>query len=125
MIQDTLIPTKRVDIDPSLRRNKVNEHFVKGPIPLRWLHRAGALPGKAFTLGILLFFFYGMNPGRPIKVTRQSLKGFSISEDAYRDGLKRLEEAGLVSVSRSPGRRASIQVNGAELEKRPPVTDDS
>ena len=125
MIQDTLIPTKRVDIEPSLRRNKVNEYFVKGPIPLRWLHQAGALPGKAFTLGLLLFWFYGMNPDRPIKVTRRSLKDFSISEDAYRDGLKRLEEVGLVSVSRSPGQRASIQVNGAKLEKRPPVTSDS
>ena len=124
MIQDSLIPTKRVDIDSSLRRNKVNEYFVKGPIPLRWLRQAGALPGKAFTLGILLFWSYGMNPNRPIKVTRQSLKNFSISEDAYRDGLKRLEEAGLVSVSRPPGQRAIIQLNGAKLEKRSPVTDD-
>ena len=118
MIQDTLIPTKRVDVDPSLRRNKVNEYFVKGPIPLWWLHKASTLPGKAFTLGILLLWFHGMDPNKPFKVTKKSLEEFSMSQDAYRDGLKRLEEAGLASVSRSPGQRALIRLIGAELKKQ-------
>ena len=51
-----------------------------------------------------------MNPTKPIKVTTKSLKNFSVSEDAYRDGLKRLEEAGLVSVTRKKGQRALIEI---------------
>jgi len=59
-----------------------------------------------------------MDATKPIKVTKKSLEEFSLSKDAYRDGLKRLEEAGLVSVSRPAGQRALIRLIGAELKKQ-------
>ena len=67
-----------------------------------------------------------MNPAKPIKVTTKSLKYFSLSEDAYRDGLKRLEEAGLVSVKRKNGQRALIEIIVLEDEAvRPPKATGS
>ena len=118
IVSDILIPVRRLDINQPLRRSPNKEYFLKGPIPLRWLHKASALPGKAFTLGILLLWFHGIDPNKPIKVTKKSLEEFSISKDAYRDGLKRLEEAGLLSVSRPSGQRALIWLIGAELKKQ-------
>jgi len=110
MDQDALIPTRHLDMGMSLGSTKPKEYFLKGPIPLRWLHKAATLPGKAYTLGTIIWWFYGMNPTEPIKVTSKSLKEFSISEDAYRDGLQRLEAADLVSVIRRPGQRSEIRV---------------
>jgi hypothetical protein len=110
MDQDALIPTRRLDVGMSLGPTKSKEYFLRGPIPLRWLHRAATLPGKAYTLGTILWWFYGINPTKPIKVTSKSIEEFSISEDAYRDGLNRLEAAGLVSVIRRPGQRTEVRI---------------
>ena len=110
MVKDSDIPTKIINVSgiPVVKTAKV--YFLRGPIPLPWLQRAASLPGKAYTLGSILWWFKGMNPTKPIKVTTKSLKNFSVSEDAYRDGLKRLEEAGLVSVTRKKGQRALIEI---------------
>lgn len=110
MVEDALIPVRRVDNGIPLVAKKAKGYFLRGPIPLVWLQRAAGLPGKAYTLCTILWWFYGMNPTRPIKVTTKSLKEFSISEDAYRDGLRRLEQAGLVIVTRPKGQRALIEI---------------
>jgi len=117
-MSDANIPVRKLDlgVTPQRERSRTTEYFLKGPIPLRWLHAAASLPGKAYTLGNVLWWFRGMNPTKPIKVTRKSLAEFSISEDAYRDGLKRLEEAGLVKVTRPIGQRALVEILEPELK---------
>jgi hypothetical protein len=110
MVKDADIPTKIVSLDTAPVAKTAKVYFLRGPIPLPWLKRAALLPGKAYTLGTILWWFKGMNPTKPIKVTTKSLKDFSLSEDAYRDGLKRLEGAGLVSVTRKKGQRALIEI---------------
>lgn len=110
MIEDADIPVRRVGIGVALVAKKTTGYFLRGPIPLVWLQRAAELPGKAYVLCTILWWFHGMNQAKPIKVTAKSLKEFSISEDAYRDGLRRLEQAGLVSVTRNKGQRALIEI---------------
>jgi DNA-binding transcriptional ArsR family regulator len=110
MVKDADIPTKIVNVSGAPVAKKARVHFLRGPISLPWLKRAARLPGKAYTLSTILWWFKGMNPTKTIKVTTKSLKDFSVSEDAYRDGLKRLEEAGLVSVTRKKGQRALIEI---------------
>jgi hypothetical protein len=110
MVDDAHIPTKLVDTGLAPVTKKPTVYFLRGPIPLPWLLRAAELPGKAYTLSTVLWWFRGMNPTKPIKVTTKSLRNFSISEDAYRDGLKRLEKAGLVSVTRYKGQRALVEI---------------
>ena len=126
MVKDADIPTKIINVSgiPVVKTAKV--YFLRGPIPLPWLQRAASLPGKAYTLGSILWWFKGMNPTKPIKVTTKSLRNFSLSESAYLDGLKRLEEAGLVSVTRKKGQRALIEIIVLEDEAvRPPKAASS
>ena len=111
MVDDAHIPVRRVDSGIPLAAKKAKGYFLRGPIPLGWLQLAAGLPGKAYTLCTILWWFHGMNPTKPIKVTTKSLKEFSISEDAYRDGLRRLEQAGLVTVTRPEGQRALVKIN--------------
>lgn len=126
MVKDADIPTKIVTPGTGPVAKPAKVYFLRGPIPLPWLKRAALQPGKAYTLGTILWWFKGMNPAKPIKVTTKSLKYFSLSEDAYRDGLKRLEEAGLVSVKRKNGQRALIEIIVLEDEAvRPPKATGS
>ena len=126
MVKDADIPTKIVTPGTAPATKIAKVYFLRGPIPLPWLQRAASLPGKAYALGTILWWFKGMNPTKPIKVTTKSLKNFSVSEDAYRDGLKRLEEAGLVSVTRNKGQRALIEIIVLEDEAvRPPKAASS
>jgi hypothetical protein len=111
LVADTNVPVIPVDIGMSSGRKGPVGYFLRGPIPLDWLHRAAALSGKAYTLGTILWWFHGMDPRKPIKVTTKSLRAFSISEDAYRDGLRRLEEGGLITVTRPKGQRALVKIN--------------
>ncbi len=126
MVKDADIPTRIVSLDTAPVAKTAKVYFLRGPIPLPWLKRSASLPGKAYTLGTILWWFKGMNPTKPIKVTTKSLKEFSLSEDAYRDGLKRLEGAGLVSVTRNKGQRALIEIIVLEDEAvRPPKAASS
>ena len=126
MVKDADIPTKIVTPGTAPVTKTATVYFLRGPIPLPWLKRSASLPGKAYTLGTILWWFKGMNPTKPIKVTAKSLRDFSVSEDAYRDGLKRLEKAGLVSVARKKGQRALIEIIVLEDEAvRPPKAASS
>ena len=126
MVKDADIPTKIVTPGTAPVTKTATVYFLRGPIPLPWLKRAASLPGKAYTLGSILWWFEGMNPTKPIKVTTKSLRNFSLSESAYLDGLKRLEEAGLVSVTRNKGQRALIEIIVLEDEAvRPPKAASS
>ena len=84
--------------------------FIKGPIPVGWISEAAALPGKALHLALAIQWLSGMNKGAPGKVPKKVLATFSLSMDAYRDGLKRLEAAGLIRVSRLPGQSPLVRV---------------
>jgi hypothetical protein len=56
------------------------ELFLRGPIPLEWLVKAAALPGKTLNVAIALWWLYGMAKGQPFKLTRRSLKYLSVGQ---------------------------------------------
>jgi hypothetical protein len=108
---DSGIPTRRLQLDPTtgvLLESPPKILFLRGPIPMVWLERAASLPGKAFQLGTALWWLYGMSKGKSFKVTQKALKYFHISRDAASDGLKRLEQLGLIKVERNPGKRPVV-----------------
>ncbi len=84
--------------------------FLKGPIPLAWLSVAASLPGKALNVALAIRWVADMSNGGEVHVTKSALQHFGLSQDAYRDGLKRLEVAGLVAVTRKAGQRARVKV---------------
>ena len=84
--------------------------FVKGPIPLEWVSRAAALPGKALNVAVALWWQHGMAKGKPFKLTRMSLKYLSVERAASSAGLARLEQAGLIQVERKMGQRPVVSI---------------
>ena len=112
---DAGIPVKRLkfvksDVGSGYATPQNTPPFIKGPIPVAWLSQAAALPGKALHLGLAIQWLTGVNKGAPVKVSKKALAHFCISVDAYRDGLKRLEAAGLIAVTRLPGQSHFVRV---------------
>jgi len=112
-ISDLKIPVKR--LRPNLESGQIEEvpqsvPFLKGPIPLWWLTRAAALPGKALALGVALWWLHGMSKDDSFKLTGKALGAMNVSRDAATDGLRRLEADGLVSVQRAKGKRPVVQI---------------
>lgn len=104
---------KRLRYDRKARQyveHSQTEPFLKGPIPLGWLSIAASLPGKALNVALAIRWLVGMASTTEIRISRKALDCFSVSDDAYRDGLDRLEGAGLINVKRQAGRRPLVTV---------------
>ena len=112
---DAGIPVKRLKFVKSVEGSGYAEArntapFIKGPIPVGWISKAAALPGKALHLALATHWLTGMNKGAPVKVSKKALAHFCVSTDAHRDGLKRLEAVGLITVTRLPGQSPFVLV---------------
>lgn len=73
-----------------------------------WLCEAARLPGKAAQLALMLAWQAAQARSPAVKPARRGLRRFGVSRDACYDGLKRLEDAGLVHVWRLPGRLPQV-----------------
>ena len=78
--------------------------YIKGPVPLQWMARAGQLPGKAIHVGIALWFLSGVKRSREFKLSYKLLEFFDVDRySAYR-ALLELESEGLITTERHSGR---------------------
>lgn len=112
---DDDVPVRRLQLDVKTRTlvpSPKRELFLRGPIPLEWLSKAAALPGKTINLAIALWWLHGMTNGRPFKLTKKALEYMQVGRDAASDGLTRLENVGLIEVVRRPGQRPTISILG-------------
>jgi len=89
------------------------ERFLRGPVPLAWLTRAGWCPGKALHVGIVLWYRAGLTRQREIPLGRPDLERFGVSRFAASRALVALEGAGLVTVQRLPGRKRVVTICSA------------
>jgi hypothetical protein len=76
------------------------EQFLKGPIPLSWIIRAFSLPGKAWHVGTVLWFWAGITRSKTVALTRKRLHHFGLHPETARQRLMDLERLGLVRVER-------------------------
>jgi hypothetical protein len=88
--------------------HKPGEKFLKGPVPLAWLARAGQLPGKAVQVGIGLWYLAGLKHTRTVSLSSALLRSFGVDRRAKRRALGWLEQAGLIIVARHPGRNPRV-----------------
>lgn len=114
-LDDRDIPVKRLQLrsssaGPRLIEVAKSKPFMKGPIQMDWLSSAAQLPGKALNVALAVHWLAGMNGNKPTKLIGKSLKLLNVSDDACRDGLRRLEAAGLITVARLPGQRPVVTV---------------
>lgn len=112
---DIHVPVKRLQFDTAsgtLVATDKKELFLRGPIPLEWLGKAAALPGKTLNVALAIWWLHGMSGSKSFKLTRKALKYMNVERDAASAGLIRLEQAGLIQVERKPGQRPTISIVG-------------
>jgi hypothetical protein len=110
---DLHVPVKRLQLEAASGKLVVAPRkvlFLRGPIPLGWLAKAAALPGKTLNVAVALWWRQGMARGKPFKLTQSALKYLNVERDAASAGLVRLELAGLIQVERRPGQRPTISI---------------
>lgn len=77
-------------------------------LPLSWLMRAAALPGKSLALSLALLWLARVRQAPTVTLRRTALTRFSVSRDASYDALRRMERESLVHVRRRPGRHPEV-----------------
>jgi len=97
-------------------KSRRSERFLKGPIPFREIKTAACLPGKSLALLLAIHHRIDLTGKTPITLPSSLLSEFRISRNAKARGLKYLEQAGLIRVTRSAGQTARIelQIQGNE-----------
>jgi hypothetical protein len=95
-------------VAPAARRRQAahgGERFLRGPIPWPWLTRAGRLGGRALQVGLVIWHYTAMQRAETIRINlATTAEEFGADRTTMSRGLERLERAGLVAVSRGPGR---------------------
>ena len=104
----TAIPDRTAGKAYSAPRQKYP--FLKGPIPRWWLERAATLPGKAFTIGVVLWYRMGITKKNKVRPSWKLWAKFSIGRHAAYRGLKQLESAELICVERCIGKNPVVTV---------------
>jgi hypothetical protein len=93
-----------------------SEHFLKGPVPLGWLKSAAALPGKASTVGLYLWYLAGLKKSNRFALPTAKVETFGVNRFAQYRALTALAEAGLISVARHCGRHPVITLRAAPAQ---------
>ncbi len=85
--------------------------FLKGPIPISWLARAERRGLSALTIGLELWLLCGLRKSKVVDLNLSQLRLTDArARQSNQRGLRKLEEAGLVRVSRRPGRRSQVEI---------------
>ena len=103
-----------------MRRKEKNSHqpiprqrgaFIRGPIPLAWLDGVLNLPGRGpLVVALALMYQSGLERSPSVRVTHKLLKRFRIPPRTSHDVLAKLEAAGLLAVTKRPGRCREVEI---------------
>jgi hypothetical protein len=79
---------------------------------MRWVTRAANLPGKAFHLGMALWFEAICSPKRSpvVKLQRKKREWFGMERKALYRALEALQEAGLIRVESRAGKVPMVTI---------------
>ena len=96
------------------------ERFLKGPIPLSILQRAGCLPGKALAMYLAIRHRCDLQRSSETTVPTGYLESWGISKDTKKRALDALECEGLVAVERQTGRTTRVRLDASgRIDGRP------
>ena len=101
--QQSVVPDKAKQTKVP-RQHKPGEKFLKGPVPLNWLTRAGQLPGKSLHVGIVLWFLAGLSGKRTVALPNGVLRLFGVDRHAKYRALQCLKQADLIKREQHDGR---------------------
>ena len=86
------------------------EHFLKGPVPLRWLEAAARLPGKCLHTGVALWYVAGLTRSASVPLSNIAGLRFGLDRNAKYRALAWLEQASLIKVERKLGRAPIVTI---------------
>ena len=111
---DTAIPSVRLYYNPKKGKHDTKHEptsfFISGPIPFVWMQRANALPGKAGSVGISLWFLKGLKRSLSFVVTAKAQLLSGCSRQAFSRGLIALANANLILLQTRPGARPIVEI---------------
>ncbi len=100
--------------------------FLKGPIPLPWIHCAASLPGKSLAIGLMLWWRFGLAGENPVKATMAHCLSFGVRTRAgRRAAISALKRAGLVAVELSSTKAPRVTILDAGKPVLPRTTKAS
>jgi hypothetical protein len=97
-------------------RHRDGEPFLKGPVPMNWLARAGQLPGKALHVAVLLWKTAGCRRSRTVRFCLSQGEVMGMHPNTARRALRRLAKAGLIEISHRSGQ--GLVVTLLEIESK-------
>ncbi len=98
-------------------RASKGQRFLRGPIPLNWLSAAAGLPGKSLHVGVALWLEVGLRNSAVVPLSNLTGRYFGLDRNAKYRGLDWLEQAGLISVERKPGRAPMVTIYAVRSEQ--------
>jgi hypothetical protein len=119
--EDWRLPEVKIPLQlPSVKKRVINHptRYLR-TIPVPWLEKAIALPGKALHVGLVIWYYWGLR-SEDVSLSQIKLAQFSLNRETARRGLATLEAAGLVTVIRHPGR--APRVRPCELSPETPTS---
>lgn len=107
------MPEKLSPESQELHRRKLARLFIKGPVPMAWMRKAIDLKSwAALALSCWLWHRNGMRIGEPTTVSESAVGHWlGLPRSSIRSGVKLLESAGLISVTRRNGHATKVVIN--------------
>ena len=94
----------------STKESRIYGSYFVRPMPLDWVSRTIQLPGKAFHVGVIIWYQAGIQSSHSVRLSMKRLREFGISRwSAYR-GLAALRSAGIIEIRNSVGRLPIITI---------------
>ena len=108
-LQDGLSPTAKTEFQPTPDRvRRVKGRFIRGPLPLDQLIIAANQGGKCLSVLLVLLFVSGLKKTRSVQAPPKVRREFGVNRHSFYRAVNKLEESGLISVSRQCGRGALV-----------------
>ena len=108
---------------PSVKRSKISEPFILGPLPVRWFRQAYTASKAAHAMALVLWFYKGLKEDKDeFELNLSQLKPqWAISRQTAGRGLRDLEACGLIKVQRKSGSKSKIKMLDSKLQRTPQV----
>lgn len=118
---------KEVEVETKAGKRKsqrMNERFLKGPIPMRLIAQAAKLPGQSLSVYLATHHQSALTRCNKVTLPKGLLSQLGVSRDAKSRALKELVHAGLVKVESVKGKSTRVSLstersNEAKSEAEP------
>lgn len=92
---------------------QVNPPYIR-TTPLEWMQTASKLSGKCSNLALAIWHKAGVTKSKSVRITWTCLTDFGITRQAYYRCIKKMVEAGLLTIEEEVGKKPLITILNAQ-----------